>query len=86
MYTYKNIHEGMEGIGERVKELRKKAGLTQEELGTRINSNQAVIQKIENGKSKMPRVLPELASFFQVNPGWILFGQKYCDLYKGIED
>lgn len=85
MSTYKQIVESMDGIGQRVRRLRREREMTQEEVGVAINSNQSVIQKIENGKSAMPRVLPELAAYFGVNPGWILFGPNYCDKHKGMK-
>ncbi|MEJ1422089.1 MAG: helix-turn-helix transcriptional regulator, partial [Candidatus Sedimenticola sp. (ex Thyasira tokunagai)] len=44
-------------ISTRLRETRKAAGLTQVQLAVRAGTIQAVIQKIENGKSLRPRVL-----------------------------
>jgi len=49
-------------------------GWTQEQLAVQAGTNQAVIQKIENGKSLRPRKIDEIASVLDVNPAWLMFG------------
>jgi len=49
-------------------------GWTQEQLAVQAGTNQAVIQKIENGKSLRPRKIDEIASVLEVNPAWLMFG------------
>ena len=39
------------------------------------DSNQAAIQKIENGRSLRPRNIVKLAQMLQVSPAWLMFGQ-----------
>ncbi|MES9926977.1 MAG: helix-turn-helix transcriptional regulator, partial [Candidatus Thiodiazotropha sp. 6PDIVS] len=41
----------MDTLGSRLRRKRRERGWTQEELALRAGTNQAVIQKIENGKS-----------------------------------
>ncbi|MEJ1463346.1 MAG: helix-turn-helix transcriptional regulator [Candidatus Sedimenticola sp. (ex Thyasira tokunagai)] len=66
------------GIGTRLRQLRKEAGLTQVQLAVRAGTNQAVIQKIENGVSLRPRILVDLAHNLQVNPAWLQFGEPFA--------
>ena len=62
------------GLGPRLRKRRKELGLTQTELAERVGTSQAVIQKIENGKSLRPRILEEIASALDVKPAWLMFG------------
>lgn len=64
----------MTTLSERLKETRRKIGLTQAELGTRIGVSQNAIQKIENGETKEPRNILQLAEALGVNPHWLQFG------------
>lgn len=48
-------------ISERVKLRRVELGLTQAELAIRANTSQQAIQQLEDGRTKRPRYLPELA-------------------------
>ena len=50
--------------------------MTQEQLAIKAGTNQAVIQKIENGKSLRPRKIDEIAKVLEVNPAWLMFGEK----------
>ena len=61
-------------LGERLRYRRRQMGWTQEQLATQAGTNQAVIQKIENGKSLRPRKIDEIASVLEVNPAWLMFG------------
>ena len=49
------------GLGRRLTEACLLRGLTQTQLAERAGTSQAIIQKIENGESLLPRMLPELA-------------------------
>ena len=66
------------GIGKRLRALRQGGSLTQEDLARLANTSQAVIQKIENGKSLRPRNIPELAVVLEVNPAWLQWGEPYA--------
>lgn len=62
------------GLGARMRKRRKDLGWTQTELAEHVGTSQAVIQKIENGKSLRPRILEELARSLDVKPAWLMFG------------
>lgn len=61
-------------VGERLYQSRFRKSMTQEELARAAGTNQAVVQKIENGKSLRPRKIIELATVLEVNPAWLQFG------------
>ena len=50
-------HEDLESLGGRLRRRRKELGWTQMYLAEQVGTSQAVIQKIENGKSLRPRSL-----------------------------
>jgi len=61
-------------LGARLRKRRKEMGWTQTELAERVGTSQAVVQKIENGKSLRPRILEQLAKALDVKPAWLMFG------------
>jgi len=61
---------------------RKRKGLSQEELGDLVGMSQGGIGAIEEGRSKIPRKLVELASVLDVDPNWLLFGDSSQELIK----
>ena len=63
-------------LGERLRYRRRQMGWTQEKLALKSGTNQAVIQKIENGKSLRPRKIDEIAAVLEVNPAWLMFGDE----------
>ena len=65
-----------ETLGDRLRKKRREMGWTQEQLAARAGTTQAVIQKIENGKSLRPRKIEEIAEPLGVLPAWLLFGDK----------
>ena len=58
----------------RLRKRRKDIGWTQIQLAEEVGTSQAVIQKIENGKSLRPRILEDLATALDVLPSWLMFG------------
>ncbi len=70
------IPRKMDTLGSRLRRKRRERGWTQEELALRAGTNQAVIQKIENGKSLRPRKIDEIAQVLDVNPAWLMFGEE----------
>jgi transcriptional regulator with XRE-family HTH domain len=62
-------------LGQRMRARRQQKGWTQEQLARQAGTNQAVIQKIENGKSLRPRKINEIAEVLGVNPAWLMFGE-----------
>ena len=68
-------HRDLEsGLGARMRKRRKEFGWTQTMLADKVGTSQAVIQKIENGKSLRPRILEKLAQSLGVKPAWLMFG------------
>ncbi len=67
-------HMNTDTLGARVRNRRLTKGWTQEQLARRAGTNQAVIQKIENGKSLRPRKIDDIANVLEVNPAWLMFG------------
>lgn len=61
-------------IAERVKLRRAELGWTQAELAARAKTSQQAIQQLEDGKTKRPRYLPELAAALGCSLKWILTG------------
>jgi transcriptional regulator with XRE-family HTH domain len=70
---------GPEYIGERLRLVRREKGLTQAWLGETSGTNQAVIQKIENGNSLRPRQIMKIAEILEINPAWLQFGDPWAD-------
>ncbi len=71
-------HPGQKPVAEtlatRLREARLRKSWTQQELATRASTSQAVIQKIENGKSLRPRIIGSIAKALEVDPSWLMFG------------
>lgn len=65
-------------IGTRIRETRKAKGLTQVELAALAGTNQAALQKVENGRSFQPRNIEDLALVLGVNPAWLQWGEPYA--------
>lgn len=74
MNGVKPIPPHLRTLGERLRYRRRQMGWTQEQLAVQAGTNQAVIQKIENGKSLRPRKIDEIADVLEVNPAWLMFG------------
>ena len=73
-----SIISGPEHIGMRLRLARRERGITQDELAKEAGTNQAVIQKIENGKSLRPRQIMRIAEVLEVNPAWLQFGEPWA--------
>jgi len=73
-------HRFMDSLGARLRRKRREKGWTQEQLAIKAGTNQAVIQKIENGKSLRPRKINEIAKVLEVNPAWLMFGDRSANL------
>lgn len=75
MRSLTSIQSHLGSLGGRMKFQRRLRNLTQEQLGTLAGTSQAVIQKIENGKSLRPRKIDEIAAVLEVHPAWLMFGE-----------
>ena len=81
--THADLQQAKEGIGIRLRETCQAQGTTQEQLGELAGTNQAVIQKIENGVTRHPRSVDGLAIALEVNPAWLQWGEPYADKILG---
>ncbi|VAX11655.1 hypothetical protein MNBD_GAMMA26-40 [hydrothermal vent metagenome] len=70
------VHDYQISLGERLRCKRREKRWTQEQLASHAGTNQAVIQKIENGRSLRPRKINEIASALEVTPSWLMFGEE----------
>ncbi|HEX9585205.1 MAG TPA: helix-turn-helix domain-containing protein [Gammaproteobacteria bacterium] len=61
-------------LGSRLRSARKVKGWSQQDLANRAGTTQAVIQKIENGKSLRPRNIEAIADALDVEAAWLMFG------------
>jgi len=76
--TRMELKQAKEQIGIRLRGMRLDRGLTQMDLAALSNTNQSVIQKIENGKSRQPRIMEDLAIALEVNPAWLQWGEQFA--------
>jgi transcriptional regulator with XRE-family HTH domain len=70
-------------MGERIKELRKGAGMTQEELGNKVGVSAQAVSKWECGSIPDTELIPKIADCFEVTID-ALFGREYenYDVYE----
>ncbi len=68
--------QNLGSLGQRMRFMRVQKSWTQEQLAARAGTNQAVIQKIENGKSLRPRKIDTIAYVLDVSPAWLMFGDE----------
>lgn len=64
----------MNTLAERLKIAREKAGLSQAQLGEKIGLSQQSVAKIENGETRQPRKIKEIAVALGVSQTWLLLG------------
>ncbi len=77
MIKKKNNHVASALVGERIRRLRISKGLSQKELGSKVNLSQEMISKIENGKSELcPDYQIEFAKYFCVSNEYLLTGNE----------
>ena len=78
--TQKELEQAKASIGVRLRDVRLSQELTQEKLGELAGTNQAVVQKIENGKVWHPRVVAGLAIALNINPAWLQWVEPFAPL------
>lgn len=62
-------------IGKRVESARESLGYKQHELAEKMGISQQAIEKIENGKTKMPRDIDKMAKILKVSVEWLITGE-----------
>lgn len=65
---------GMEGIGKRIKKIRKERGISQAELAKGAGVSQPTIAQIESGRNSGSKQLPQIAAFLRVSYQWLYTG------------
>lgn len=69
-------------LGERIKLVRKEAGLTQKQFGDIFNFEQRTISAWESGNNKPDiTIISKIKDYFRINPSWLIdgFGEKYIN-------
>ena len=74
---------GSETLGGRLTSCRLNKGWTQHQLAAVVGTSQAVVQRIETGKCKHPRIIQELAEALDVSAAWLMYGVSVID---GLEE
>jgi transcriptional regulator with XRE-family HTH domain len=69
-------------LGERLREARERAGMTQTGLAARVNVRPQTIQSIESGRIRKSRYLPEIASTLGVSIGWLMGVENFVERRK----
>lgn len=80
------LYIGTGNIGNRLRKARREKDLTQDQLAAQAGTNQAVIQKIENGKSLRPRQIEQIAEVLGINPAWLQFGDPWAPRVRPEKD
>ena len=63
-------------MGERIKQLRKQLGISQDEFATKLGLKQRTLSYIESGdRGILCSVVKKIHKEFGVNPEWIIFGK-----------
>ncbi|ROT45031.1 helix-turn-helix domain-containing protein [Pusillimonas sp. NJUB218] len=65
----------MQTFGSRLKDARKKAGLSQKEVANRIGTKQPLISELENDEYQTSGFTPRLAHLYKVNARWLAEGK-----------
>jgi transcriptional regulator with XRE-family HTH domain len=73
------------GVGERIKQARVEAGLTQDELADLVGVGMRQIQYYEAGESDPYRRIDKIAEVTNTTAGWLLHGDAISDLLGGDE-
>jgi transcriptional regulator with XRE-family HTH domain len=64
-------------IGKRIREARRAAGATQEQLAAALGTTFQQVQKYEAGRNRVAASrLVEIAEFLKVAPMWLLLGER----------
>jgi transcriptional regulator with XRE-family HTH domain len=77
----------MSDLGKRIQELRKKNGLTQQELAKQINISHPQVVRYENKGVQPPAdVLSRLADVFDVSIDYLVYGNKSDKVEQTLKD
>jgi transcriptional regulator with XRE-family HTH domain len=62
-------------MGKRIESARESLGYKQHDLAEKMGISQQAIEKIENGKTKMPRDIDKMAKILKVSVEWLITGE-----------
>lgn len=63
-------------LKDRIQEMRKKKGMTQQELAEKAGVTQGTIFHLESGRNKSSRNIVKIANALSVSTSWLLYGDK----------
>ena len=67
----------MDTVGERLRDIRKRRVLSQEDLAARAGVPVVTISRLENNHTEpRPQTIRRLAAALDVEPSWLLFGDE----------
>ena len=70
------MHYTMKEFGNRIRQLRRQSGYTQEVLASELNINRSVLSRIEAGKYACSiDILAQISAFFDVSIDYLVFGK-----------
>lgn len=73
-------------IGDRIRSLRKRNGLSQEDLALELGLNPSSLQAIEAGRSELKvSTLLAISDFFRVSTDWLLKGKDVVSFNSGYK-
>ena len=70
---------GEDTLGGRLTNCRLGKRWTQHQLAASVGTSQAVVQRIETGKCRHPRIITELGEALGVGPAWLMYGVNVID-------
>ena len=74
-------------VGKRIRELRRKRNLTQEEMAERLNISPVSMCRIEKGsKGASIDLLVEIANYFNTSMDYLIFGKELSELEILLND
>jgi len=76
----------LNNLGERLRRCRTDRKMTQEQLAECAGTTQAVIQKIENGKSVRPRKIEGIAKACKTTPEYLMYGVEEDGFKAAVAD
>ena len=80
----KDMYFNQVEFGQRIRELRRTGGLTQEALSEELNISIDRLRKIECGsRGPSPDLLISPAAYFDVSTDYLLMGRDYVNLHSG---
>lgn len=84
-YMEEAAKSDLAGVGDRIRQARQEAGLTQDELSDLIGVGMRQVQYYESGESNPYRTLRRIAEATGKSVGWLLHGDPVTEPAEGAE-